>query len=164
MNCNVIIAGLFSSCNLNAYRLQSAVCCLVMALQIFVLWISERTCIEAVGPVQAFLLLVQICAPGRDLRTWCRSAHLVKICAPGALYSAVLGALLLVGVICCLIGFRALISPLHSNRRYDMPVRTARILVGLFAPYWFIIPPIAVQRAYKCLKTNKTFILCMENY
>jgi hypothetical protein len=134
MNCNVIIAGLFSSCNLNAYRLRLAVWCLVMALHLIDLWISGQACIGAVGPVQAFLLLAGV---------------------PGMLYNVVLAGVLLVGVIYCPIGFRALISPLHSNSGYDMPVRAARILIGLFAPYWFIIPAIAVQRAYKCLKTNK---------
>jgi mannitol-specific phosphotransferase system IIBC component len=149
MNCNVIIGASFLGSGVMSYTSAFIVYWHVIALLLFILWISERTRIEAVGPVRVFLLLVQICSPGKDLRTWCRSAHLVKICAPGALYSAVLGALLFVGIICCLIGFRSLISPLHSNSGYDWPVRTARILIGLFAPYWLIIPAIAVQRAYK---------------
>ena len=134
MNCNAIIAGFFSGCSLKSYRLQSAVWCLVMALRLFDLWISGRTRTVAIGPVRGFL------------------------CMAVASYNVVLACRLLVGVLCPNVDFQPFISLLHSNSGYDLLGWTARNPGGNLTYYWLIIPAIAVQKAYKRLKINKTFL------
>ena len=135
MNCNAVeLAGFFCS-GLMSYRPVAVVCRGLMALLSF----SQ---IDRVRP-RLF--------DGNIAGFLCYALTLHNIVFNG------LGAI--VGIFCHTLGFQPFISPLHSNSGYDMPVRIARILIGLFAPYWFIIPAIAVQRAYKRLKTNKNIFI-----